>query len=263
MAGAEPRREFVQWLDGRPPQSGRVRRPSFIPDVLRVGRLFVHYQPLVNLRTRKVFAYEALVRSDSEHYTGPPAMFEQAIQGHCCGALGRIIREMAVESCPSYPLFLNVHPNEFNEGWLVQPTDPIFTHDRPVYLEITESVPLSHFDLCRSVLAELRHKGVFLVVDDLGAGYSNLKYIADLAPDIVKLDRSLVANITRAPRLRTLVSAIVRLCADLGAKVVAEGIEHAEEAEVLVDIGAHYGQGYYFARPSFPPPTVRSDPPTT
>jgi EAL domain-containing protein (putative c-di-GMP-specific phosphodiesterase class I) len=185
------------------------------------------------------------------------ALFDEAIEKRCCGALGRVIRELATEGCPDYPLFLNLHPHEFDEGWLVRPDDPIFEHSQAVYLEITESVPLSHFTLCHSVLAELRHKGALLAVDDLGAGFSNLKYIADLAPEVVKLDRDLVTGIDRIQRQHRLVTALVRLCTELGAKVVAEGIETAEEARAVADTGAHYGQGYYYARPDFPPPGLQ------
>lgn len=256
---AEGQRNFVEWLTHTSiPRPGfrRTRRPSQIPGVLSVGDLRVVYQPLVSLSTRKVFAYEALVRSTSPHFESPPALFTEAIRSQCCGALGRVIRELAINGCPDFPLFLNVHPNEFDEGWLVQPDDPIFQHYHPIYLEITESVPLSHFALCHSVLREIRHKGVLLAVDDLGAGYSNLKYIADLAPEIVKLDRGLVANLAGDTRLQKLVTHIVRLCEDLGARVVAEGIEGSEEVRAVMDTGAHYGQGYYFSKPMFPPPAL-------
>lgn len=253
----QPQRNFVAWLERAPlPRFGgrRASRPSQIPPVLSVGKLRCVFQPLIDLQHKRVFAYEALVRSDSEHWKGPPAMFDQAIASQCVGALGRVLREIAVEGCPGFPLFLNIHPHEFDEGWLVQPNDPIFEHAHGVYLEITESVPLSHFALCHSVLREVRHKGAMLAVDDLGAGYSNLKYIADLAPEVVKLDRALVQNLGKEPRLRKLVTSLVRLCTDLGAKVVAEGIEDADEARAAIDTGAHYGQGYFFARPAYPPP---------
>jgi len=117
-------------------------------------------------------------------------------------------------------------------------------------------VPLSHFRLCQNILAEVRGRGVFLVVDDLGAGYSNLKYIADLQPRVVKLDRGLVAGLSVQSRLFKLVSAIVVLCHELDALVVAEGIETVEELVAVQEAGANYGQGYLLARPAFPPPPV-------
>lgn len=216
----------------------------------------VVFQPVVDLRTQKIFAYEALVRSKAPEFESPMALFKAAIDHSCAGELGRLIRELAVASCQDHPLFLNVHPAELNERYLVQPDDPIFDHGKDVYLEITEGVPLSHFELCKSILSEVRGRGVYLVVDDLGAGYSNLKYIADLAPRIVKLDRELVAGLTRETRLFKLVCGIVILCRELDAMVVAEGIETADELEAVIESGARYGQGYLLARPAYPPPEV-------
>ena len=255
-----PAANFKTWLRANKksrPGFRRTRRTSQIPSVLSVGSLSVVYQPIVSVADKAVFAYEALVRSDSPHFQSPPELFTEAVRSQCCGALGRIIRELATTGCPDYPLFLNLHPNEFDEAWLVQPDDPIFQHYHPIYLEITESVPLTHFALCHSVLQELRGKGIFLAVDDLGAGYSNLKYISDLAPEIVKLDRGLIANIDRNERQQILVRNIVKLCSDLGARVVGEGVETQDELRALVDAGCHFLQGYFLARPASPPPRVQ------
>jgi EAL domain-containing protein (putative c-di-GMP-specific phosphodiesterase class I) len=252
-------RNFVEWLQSiETPRRNRHGATDVVPDVLAVGELNVVYQPIVDFKRHTVFAYEALVRSTSPHFQGPPSLFTEAIRSRYCGALGRAVREITVERAPPFPLFVNIHPNEFDEGWLVQPDDPIFHHEHPVYLEITESVPLSHFSLCQGVLAEVRNRGVLLAVDDLGAGYSNLKYIADLSPQVVKLDRGLIVNLQKGTRQHRLVRSIIRLCEDLGTKVVAEGIETEAEAEAVVDTGAHYGQGFFFARPSFPPPSVEA-----
>ena len=216
----------------------------------------VVYQPVVDLETRQIFAYEALVRSKSPDFDSPPALFSAAVAHSCTGELGRMIRELSVANCPDHTLFLNIHPAELNEKYLVQPSDPIFQHDKDVFLEITEGVPLSHFMLCQSILHEVRGRGVYLVVDDLGAGYSNLKYIADLHPRVVKLDRELIAGLTIHSRHFKLVKAIVVLCVELDAMVVAEGIETFEELEAVIASGAHFGQGYLLARPNFPPPEV-------
>jgi EAL domain-containing protein (putative c-di-GMP-specific phosphodiesterase class I) len=252
-------RSFREWAAGEgQTHSGwrRTVRPSQIPAVLSTGTIHVVYQPIVDLQTNRVFAHEALLRSTAPGFAGVEALIGDAVRAGCMGTLGRAVRDMAIQGCPAHPLFLNVHPSEFDEGWLVRPDDPIFQHEEAVFLEVTESVPLSHFAQCHSVLAELRHKGVCLAVDDLGAGYSNLKYIADLSPEIVKLDRGLITDMRRDSRQQRLVTALVRLCEDLGAKVVAEGIETADEADVARFCGVHYGQGYHFARPTFPPPTV-------
>jgi EAL domain-containing protein (putative c-di-GMP-specific phosphodiesterase class I) len=216
----------------------------------------VVFQPVVDLSTKRVFAHEALVRPTTSDFDGPLSLFAAAVENQRTGELGRLIREISVETSPRFPLFLNIHPAELNERFLVQPDDPIFQHDRDVYLEITEGVPLSHFSLCQSILTEVRGRGVYLVVDDLGAGYSNLKYIADLHPRVVKLDRGLIAGLTVDSRMFKLVSAVCALCTELDALVVAEGIETPEELGAVREAGAHYGQGYLLARPAFPPPEI-------
>jgi EAL domain-containing protein (putative c-di-GMP-specific phosphodiesterase class I) len=227
-----------------------------IRDVIDRKDVWIAFQPIVDLKNQKIFAYEALARTKSPHFDGPMELFAAAVAETVTGELGRLLRSIALDGCATHPLFLNIHPAELNEKWVVQPDDPIFQHSEDVYLEITEAVPLSHFRLCKDMLDEVRGRGVHLVVDDLGAGYSNLKYIADLNPRVVKLDRGLVAGLTRDSRLFKLVAAIVRLCTELDSRVVAEGIETETELDAVRAAGARYVQGYLLARPAFPPPPI-------
>ncbi|MCX5747379.1 MAG: EAL domain-containing protein [Proteobacteria bacterium] len=241
-----------------------MKRPTIppsleIPAIRRVieqREVRIVYQPVVDLRSGSTFAYEALVRSSAPEFTSPPLLFDAAVKYGCTGELGRLLRKLSVENCPDDRLFINIHPAELDEGYLVRPDDPLYHHAEEVYLEITEGVPLSHFALCRTILEEVRGRGVHLVVDDLGAGYSNLKYIADLHPRVVKLDRDLIAGLVEDTRLFKLVSAIVVLCNSLDALVVAEGIETLPELQAVKAAGAHFGQGYLLARPAFPLPEV-------
>ena len=226
---------------------------------LEADELYIALQPIVDLVRNRVFANEALLRSRSPHFTNPVPFLQEAVRTGKMGMLGRHLRAMAVTACPATPLFVNVHPSEFDEGWLVRPDDAIFSHDHPVYLEITESVPITHFRWCHSVLAEMRSRGVMLAIDDLGAGYSNLKYIADLTPEIVKLDRNLIAGLVKDSRTHRLIGHMVHLCAALGAQVIAEGVETREELEAVAAAGVTLVQGYLLARPAFPIPTVNLD----
>lgn len=227
-----------------------------VRDALAQGKLYCVFQPIVDLTTGVNFGYESLARSEAPDFPHPGALFAAAITEGMIGELGRALRAMSVQTMPDARLFLNTHPDEFSEGWLIRPDDPATLHDHDVYLEVTESVPLSHYRYCHSVLREIRGRGVKIAVDDLGAGYSNLKYIADLQPEIVKLDRELVAGIERGSPLHRLVKSIVRLCRDMDARVVAEGIETAAELRAVMEAGVHYGQGYYIARPMREPPVV-------
>ena len=232
-----------------PPRSNRLSeapsagardgdRAHFFDGLVTPEDLSTVFQPIVHLDTGELFAFETLVRCRVPGFA-PTTLFERASAERSTGRLG-----------------------ELEERWLVRPDDPIFSHDHDIYLEITESAPLTHFDLCMSVLREVCSRtGAHLVIDDLGAGYSNLKLIADLEPKVVKLDRALVQDLHRKPRQQKLVSIVVHLCNELGAAVVAEGIETLDEFYAVCDSGADYGQGYLFARPSFPMPAITWPPP--
>jgi EAL domain-containing protein (putative c-di-GMP-specific phosphodiesterase class I) len=225
-------------------------------EIVEARQVAVAFQPIVDLRRTAVHAYEALTRVAHPLFSGPAELFAAAAAAGRVGELGRIHRENSLRLAPQVPLFLNIHPNEFDEGWLVRPDDPIFRTRSPVTLEITESVPLSYFAQCHSVLAEIRAKGVLLAIDDFGAGYSNLRYILDLDPAIVKLDRELVAGLRPGTRQERLIRAIVELCHRMEARVIAEGIETVGELEVVRALGVDYAQGYLLGRPACPPPDL-------
>lgn len=234
--------------------SGSARRSSSVHD-LTAADIDVVFQPIVNLQTGGTFAYEALTRCRWPEFKSPLVLFQQAEAERACGPLGRKVREVAFERCADSPLFVNLHPHELSDGWLVRPDDPLFFHDRAVFLEITESAAFSYFGLCAGVLKEICSRGgAFLVVDDLGAGHSNLKRIVDLEPHVVKLDLALIRGVEKNRRQQILVRQVVSLCEELNAKVVAEGIETEDELRAILDTGAHYGQGYLFAKPAFPLP---------
>jgi EAL domain-containing protein (putative c-di-GMP-specific phosphodiesterase class I) len=90
---------------------------------------------------------------------------------------------------------------------------------------------------------------VRIAIDDVGTGYSGLRHIVDLQPDILKMDMALTRDIHRDPARRALTGALVQLARGIGCKLVAEGIETVEERDAMAELGVNYGQGYFFARP--------------
>ena len=128
--------------------------------------LRIVFQPIVDLKTRKTYAYDALARPADGAFDNPLAMFEAAVEAGRVAEMGRLHRSQAVQMCRGWPLFLNLFPDEFDHPLLVRPDDPLFRHRWPVCIEITESVPLKYFEQCHSVLAEVRKKGVMLAIDD-------------------------------------------------------------------------------------------------
>lgn len=224
---------------------------------LTAADMGVVFQPIVSLTDGSVFAWEALVRCRVPGFESPPALFESAVAERACGRLGRLIRDVAFQRGAGRPLFVNVHPAELSSRWLVQPDDPLNFHDAEVFIEITESATFEHFELCLNALREIRQRSaVRFVVDDLGAGHSNMKRVLDLDPAVVKLDISLVSGIDKNPKQFVLMRSLVALFEGLGARVVAEGIETLPELMRVREAGVHYGQGYLLGRPAWPFPAV-------
>ncbi|MDH5676287.1 MAG: EAL domain-containing protein [Myxococcales bacterium] len=240
--------------------SAALRLPSDRPPPVRAlgaEDIGVVFQPIVDLQTGRCFAHEALVRCKIEAYRNPTELFEYAVEQGAVGRLGRTIREVTIARANGADVFINIHPEELSSRWLIRPDDALSLHDGDLYLEITETAALDYFDLCASVLKEIcARTGAHLVVDDFGAGYSNLKRVIDLEPSIVKLDRALISGIDKHRRQQILVEQLVNTCAALDARVVAEGIETVAELRAVQDAGVQLGQGYLLARPADPPPPI-------
>lgn len=233
-----------------PPRPPRVR--SIPPAALGVA-----FQPIVDLSARSIFAVEMLARCSAPTYPNPSILFEQAELQGVTGRLGRMVREVGFQQAPAHALFVNLHPHELSERWIVRPDDPMNFFEHGLYLEITESATLDYFDLCRGAMRELCTRlNAKLVVDDFGAGHSNLLRIAELEPSVVKVDRQLVQEVHAHRAKQVILRHVVTLCTELGATVVAEGIETRDELSAVIDCGVHYGQGYLLARPGNPVPPV-------
>jgi EAL domain-containing protein (putative c-di-GMP-specific phosphodiesterase class I) len=202
--------------------------------------LTAHYQPLVALSTGKTFGFEALAYCAAEGLDNREELFARAAFEKRVGELGRVVRAAAFAECPSIPVFVGVHPHELKESWLIRPDDPICSHDAEVFLQIAQT---AYSPRCMHVLSEVASRsGIALVLDDFG-GLSSLRQLVELSPAFVKLTYELVHEIDRAPRKRRVVDAIVQMCLDLGAQVVAKGIETEREARALAECGVGYGQG--------------------
>ncbi len=225
-----------------------------------LDRSWMAFQPIVDVSTRTVFAYEALIRTEEQSLRRPDLLIATAERLERIHQLGRTVRaavaRAAVEAPDSALLFVNVHGLELTDEELYAPDGPLAQISKRVVLEITERIGIDEVAGPSSV-AMLRRLGYRIAVDDLGAGYAALGALATLEPEVVKLDMSLVRDIERHPTKRRVVGAIATLCRELGSKVVAEGVETVAERTVLVDLGIDLLQGYLFAKPArgFPTPT--------
>jgi EAL domain-containing protein (putative c-di-GMP-specific phosphodiesterase class I) len=174
--------------------------------------------------------------------------------------LGRVVRETvalaAEEAPPGALLFVNVHPWDLHAEDLTDPRAPLVRIAGRVVLEVTERSSLAEVLGLRDRVAALRRSGYRIAVDDLGSGHAGLACIAELEPDFVKIDRSLVRGLHLDPSRGRLVRATVGLCRELGIEAVAEGVEEPGERDALAAAGCDLLQGWLFGRPGrgFPAP---------
>ncbi len=116
-------------------------------------------------------------------------------------------------------------------------------------LEITESAYMDNPEMMKKITGQLQQKGFCILMDDFGSGYSSLNVLKDITVDVLKIDMRFLADTASPERGRNIITSIVRMAQTLGVPTVAEGVEKAEQAEFLRNIGCDYGQGYYFAKP--------------
>ncbi len=224
-----------------------------------VAGLWLAFQPIVSLSERRIYAYEALMRSREAVLPHPGAILSAAERLDRLPELGRAIRARAAAAARELPadalLFLNLHPMDLQDPMLYDREHPLAACADRVVLEVTERAALDDVHNVRERAARLRELGYRLAVDDLGAGYAGLATFASLDPEVVKIDMSLVRDIEQSRTKRSLVASLVGVCGDLGMKVIAEGVETATERDVLAEVGCDLLQGYLFARPAaeFPP----------
>jgi EAL domain-containing protein (putative c-di-GMP-specific phosphodiesterase class I) len=221
---------------------------QFAP-VLAGGGPAVVFQPIVDLATGARAGAEALSRFPREWGKAPDVCFAEAHsigQGH---RLELLALERAAEYLPRFSGYvaLNVSP-----ATLLTPECTALLERLPldrVLLELSEHDPVGDYDALGAVLAPLRAGGMRLAIDDVGAGFSSLRHIVLTAPDVIKLDRSIVDGVSSDPVLTTLVRSLVDFGRGLDAGVVAEGVESGVDATALLALGVDYGQGWHFGRP--------------
>jgi EAL domain-containing protein (putative c-di-GMP-specific phosphodiesterase class I) len=238
--------------------------PAPVDGALRAARtsLWMAYQPIVDCQGGRCHGYEALVRNGEPTLLAPDHLFLAAERQGQLFHLGRQIRaEVAADLVrlpmaePSY-LFVNLHARDLLDDELYDARAPLSQHAHRIVYEITEREALDGVDDAEARVARLRALGFRVAIDDLGAGFAGLSTLALLAPEVVKLDMSLVRDLHANPRKRTIVECLVDLCRRLDVQLVAEGVESLAERDLLVKLGCTLLQGYFFGRPGrgFVPP---------
>ncbi|MDI6104348.1 EAL domain-containing protein [Actinoplanes sp. NEAU-A12] len=217
------------------------------PLIARGGPV-VLLQPIVDLTTWRRVGAEALSRFPQEWNRTPDVCFADAHgagEGHRLEiqALRRAADHLA--DVTGY-VSMNVSPATLLTAECSRMLEMMPLHR--VVLELSEHDPVEDYDALMAVLAPLRAGGMRFAIDDVGAGFSSLRHIVITAPDVIKLDRSMVTGLDRDPVLQVVARSLVDLARTTGAQVVAEGVETEAEAAALLDVGVGLGQGWLFDR---------------
>ncbi|MCZ2807493.1 EAL domain-containing protein [Modestobacter sp. VKM Ac-2983] len=220
--------------------------------VVSDGGPVVLLQPIVDLATGLRVGSEALSRFPASWAKAPDVCFEEA---HSVG-LGHELELLALRRAADHLgvvegyVAMNISP-----ATLLEPGFAALMETLPldrVLLELSEHDQVADYAALAAVLSPFRARGMRLAIDDVGAGFSSLRHIVITAPDVIKLDRSIVSGVDADPVLTRLVASLVEFGHGCGAGVVAEGVETAPEAAVLRGLGVDLGQGWHFGRPEHP-----------
>ncbi|HEY7382963.1 MAG TPA: EAL domain-containing protein [Beijerinckiaceae bacterium] len=219
----------------------------------------LHYQPLINLHTRRIAGFEALLRwSNATRGLVSPAQFiPLAEELGFIAPIGEWAIRQACEHAAGWPqdikVAVNLSPVQFRSPSLVpaivQALSASGLPPSRLELEITESVLLDDSDRNLAILRQIRDLGVRIAMDDFGTGYSSLSYLRRFHFEKVKIDRSFVSDVAQNAESRAIVRAITGMCNNLGMATTAEGVETAEQLSCIASEGCTEAQGYYFSPP--------------
>ena len=245
--------------------AGRFRLETDLRQATERQEFRVHYQPIVSLLDYHITGFEALVRWQRPEFglVMPGGFIAEAEDTGLILSIGHWVLQEACRQVrawnlqfPCTPLFtmaVNISAKQFAQADLVSQIGQVLRETGlppgSLRLELTESVTMRDEERTTQILSELRNLGVRLCIDDFGTGYSSLSYLRRFALDILKIDRSFVADMLNNSESQEIVKTILSLGRNLSMKVVAEGVETVEQMTLLKSLGCEFGQGYLFSKP--------------
>jgi EAL domain-containing protein (putative c-di-GMP-specific phosphodiesterase class I) len=232
-----------------------VRWRALLTRALTGEGVSTHFQPVVDLETGTLVGYEALTRFPGYPVSDPEQWFVAAREQDRSPALESLTLRRALAAREHLPsgafLAVNVGPELLDHPDLDRVWD-----EHPdlsgVVVELTEHARIDSYTSLEPALDRLRTAGAMIAIDDVGAGYAGLQHLVGLRPQIIKLDRNVIAGIDRDETKRALVELIGMFASRIDAAVLAEGIEHVGELQTVMSLGVELAQGYLLGRPAPP-----------
>jgi EAL domain-containing protein (putative c-di-GMP-specific phosphodiesterase class I) len=213
------------------------------------------FQPIVNMLNKSIYGHEALVRG--VHGSPAETVLNQVKQRH---QFDQVCRVKAIKTAHAANiqgmLPINFMPNAVNNPArsLLTTLEACYSYNFPtknIIFEFNEQELVEDAAHIVNIGREYKKLGFKTAIDDFGAGYAGLNFIANFQPDILKIDMHLIREIDKSQSKQAIIKAVVSMCEELNITIVAEGIETIAERNVLLDYGIHLFQGYLFCKPSF------------
>ncbi|MFN2462911.1 MAG: EAL domain-containing protein [Candidatus Dormibacteria bacterium] len=245
--GAEP---LAESADRRSPDIPGQRKQLL--EAISGPGMRMHFQPLIDLDSQRVVAYEALARFAGHPDVPPDAWFRRARGFALQEALELQAVRRGLLALDDLRENISVCVNISGAGALSDGLAEILD-DLPldrVVLELTEQEEIVDYMVLNRALLGWRSKGLRVAVDDAGAGFASMRHIVSLQPDIIKLDASWVTDIEADPIRRSMVAALAGFATSIDAIMVGEAVETEVQAQVLREVGVPWAQGFFFARPA-------------
>ncbi len=234
-------------------------------EALSTDEISLHYQPMINLQTKDVVGFEALMRwhHPTRGFISPGIFIPIAEESgailaasqwalrESCRALKRIEGQTGYD----HHLFMSVNfsSRDFaSDNFVESVYNTISESDiqpEQIHIEITERLLMDQPDNAKDTLKMCQKAGMSIAIDDFGTGYSSLSYLHYFPIDTLKIDQQFVRDMSKNDNSMALIKSIIAMGKNMGMKIVAEGIEHKEEATILTELGCDIAQGYYFAKP--------------
>jgi EAL domain-containing protein (putative c-di-GMP-specific phosphodiesterase class I) len=224
-----------------------------------------HFQPIVDLLTGDVLGYELLSRG-SGSLRSPMALFEHArrcgstweLERACRLAALRSIADLDEATRSRHLFFLNVSPDalenpRFVAGFTLNTVERYGLRQDRIVIEITERVSIGDYARFEAAIRHYADQGFRIAVDDFGSGHSGLVTLISSRPHFLKLDMAVTRGVHRDAYKQMIVKSMVALAENIGATLVAEGVESWDELESLVSYGVRYAQGFLLGRPASAP----------
>ncbi len=242
--------ELLANTDLGTPATDRVSAAA-LDTLIETHAFHMAYQPIVDVATREIEAYEALCRPHLDEFPHPGVLFDVALQQGMTWPLGDAVREMIADDLEKIDtkLFVNLHPAELANPQLLSGHPFSKKEAENIVYEITERSSIADLTTFQDHVATLRRFGYEFAIDDLGAGYASLNSVAQVEPEYIKVDMALIRDIDKSERKQSLVRSLASFANSANIRIIAEGVETEAEAETSREVGCHLLQGYLLGKP--------------